>query len=260
MNERRCSCGCLIADAPAANPNRLVELCVWLRDIVCGEYRFEVVSKGDDLFLLARYDEADVHTGVVEVQTTRKWIISPHATHSEFIQTAFKCVLTSMEHRTREMFRYKGAQVYGPHIDVEALMSICNQTEVRHPTTEQLLKKAAGEALSLKHSGKAYYVTPTDMVEGVVQEATMTITPKQSVDAMFQRREANELVSLDMRNMPDGEPIETYNLPYGEHALLLMDDMWYRGYKQKRFDTFVSLARSTEWDTQHQPTRWKPLL
>lgn len=116
---------------------RFDTLIKWLKDIRCGEYNFEILSKGEDLFLLARYDEADVHTGVVEEQTTRKWIISPHATHSEFVQTAFKCALTSMEHRTREMFRYKGAQVYGPHIDVDALLSICDLTEVRSQLINQ---------------------------------------------------------------------------------------------------------------------------
>jgi hypothetical protein len=30
-----------------------------------------------------------------------------------------------MEHRTREHFRYRGAAVFGPHFDVDALVELC---------------------------------------------------------------------------------------------------------------------------------------
>jgi hypothetical protein len=41
------------------------------------------------------------------------------------VQTAFKCVLTSIEHEAREQFTYSGARVFGPHFDVDALAQLC---------------------------------------------------------------------------------------------------------------------------------------
>lgn len=89
------------------------------------EYTFEVFeSEGGAPYLQARYLEADIITGAEDMQHTRKWPISAHMVKSELVQTAFKCVLTSMEHRTREHFTYRDALVYGPHFDVEALVEI----------------------------------------------------------------------------------------------------------------------------------------
>lgn len=99
-----------------------------LTDVRFMDYTFEVHEDGvgtGRLYLQARYDEADIVTRAVEEQHTRKWWLSPYMTKSEFVQTAFKCALTSMEHRTRENFRYKGSAVYGPHYDVDALLEVC---------------------------------------------------------------------------------------------------------------------------------------
>jgi hypothetical protein len=86
-------------------------------------------------YLQATYVEADIVSGNPQTQHTRKWQISPHMTKSEIVQTAFKCCLTSMEHRAREHFRYKGAAVYGPHFDVDALRMLCvtKQHDYRTP-------------------------------------------------------------------------------------------------------------------------------
>jgi hypothetical protein len=62
---------------------------------------------------------------VMRPQHTRKWLLSQHMTRSELVQTAFKCVLTSIEHEARERFTYKGARVFGPHFDVEVLAAAC---------------------------------------------------------------------------------------------------------------------------------------
>lgn len=55
-------------------------------------------------------------------QKTRKWLLSKWMTPSELVQTAFKCVLTSIEHEAREQFTYRGARVFGPHFDIEKLV------------------------------------------------------------------------------------------------------------------------------------------
>lgn len=101
--------------------------------VECGEYQFSVESKGPAIYLVTRYLEPDVVTGKMDMQTTRKWMLSEHITRSELVQTALKCVITSMEHRAREKFNYKGQRVFGPHFDVEALVELAEsgKTDVR---------------------------------------------------------------------------------------------------------------------------------
>lgn len=74
---------------------------------------------------LLQDSEPDVYTGKDETQFTRKWLISPHATKSEIVQTCFKLCITSMEHRCREHFKYMNTRVFGPHFDIDDLVSIC---------------------------------------------------------------------------------------------------------------------------------------
>lgn len=98
-----------------------------IKDIQFRDYEFVVVGEDGKTYLQAQYYEPDIVTGKTELQKTRKWLLSPHMTKSEVVQTAFKCALTSMEHRTREHFLYKNERVYSPHYDVEALVELCRQ-------------------------------------------------------------------------------------------------------------------------------------
>lgn len=102
-----------------------------LREIVFEDYCFEVREGHGGVFLQASYSEADTYGGHQEIQKTRKWLLSPGMTDSEIVQTAFKCVLTSMEHRAREHFTYKGARVFAPHYDVEDLVALCRAGKER---------------------------------------------------------------------------------------------------------------------------------
>lgn len=87
------------------------------------EYSFFVCeSVRGFVYLQAEYDEADTITGIVE---KRRWPLSPEMSKSEIVSTAFKCALTSMEHKTREWFLYRGRAVYQPHYDVDTLHAIC---------------------------------------------------------------------------------------------------------------------------------------
>lgn len=93
----------------------------------------DLVASNGPTYLQARFMAPCAVGGEVQEQTTRKWLLSPHMTTSELIQTAFKCVLTSVEHEAREQFKYRGASIFGPHFDVEALVDIhrANRLEVR---------------------------------------------------------------------------------------------------------------------------------
>lgn len=97
----------------------------WLAEVQFMGYAFTVRESHGGVFMQAMYPEADVYTGRVETQVTRKWLLSPGMTESEVVQTAFKCCLTSMEHRTREAFQYRGARIFGPHFDVRDLVNLC---------------------------------------------------------------------------------------------------------------------------------------
>ena len=101
----------------------------------CMEYTFVVLEDGRGAwYLQASYHDSDVITGKSELQLTRRWFVSPEMTKSEIVQTAFKCVMTSMEHRAREWFLYRGRSVFGPHYDVDALHAICDD---RHEDKRQ---------------------------------------------------------------------------------------------------------------------------
>ena len=99
-------------------------------------YSFTVYGdfgKGGDCYLQARFMAPCAVGGEAMPQTTRKWRLSQHMTASEIVQTAFKCVLTAVEHEAREQFTYRGQAIFGPHFDVEALVAIrrSSRLEVR---------------------------------------------------------------------------------------------------------------------------------
>lgn len=101
-----------------------------LRDVQFPGYTFAV--KGDFLrtaYLQAAFDARCNVQGDSTTQTTRKWLLSRYMTPSELVQTAFKCVLTSIEHEAREQFRYKRAAIFGPHFDVERLVLLCGTSD-----------------------------------------------------------------------------------------------------------------------------------
>jgi hypothetical protein len=90
-------------------------------------YSFLVRYGHGGVYLQAVFMEPDIVTGVPQLQHTRKWVLSPHMTNSEIVQTVFKLCLTSVEHRARESFKYRGKRIFGPHFDVDALCEIVSE-------------------------------------------------------------------------------------------------------------------------------------
>jgi hypothetical protein len=101
-------------------------------------YTFTVSEGHGGIYLQGSYLDADIVTRQREWQFTRKWLLSPAMTKSEIVQTCFKLVMTSMEHRAREGFTYRDKRVFGPHFDVDALHQLCSEKrfDVR-PRTEE---------------------------------------------------------------------------------------------------------------------------
>jgi hypothetical protein len=54
----------------------------------------------------------------------RWWRLSRHMTDSEVVATAFKAVLTALEHEARESFRFLGQPVYDSHLSVYELAKV----------------------------------------------------------------------------------------------------------------------------------------
>lgn len=96
-----------------------------LADVKYLDWTFFVGADGPRLYLQAAFDANGEHW------TGRKWLLSPHMTRSEIVQTAFKAVMTAMEHEVRELFFYKSKAIFGPHYDVDALVTICDCVDVR---------------------------------------------------------------------------------------------------------------------------------
>lgn len=79
------------------------------------------------IYLQIHFNAPDNDNPEVTVrQHGRKWLISPHMTTSEIVQTALKAVLTAEEHETRERFFYKGCTPFAPHFDVDLLCSLAS--------------------------------------------------------------------------------------------------------------------------------------
>jgi hypothetical protein len=108
------------------------EMSAVLQEVSFPGYEFAVAQSAHGfIYMFASYDEADTITGIVERQYTRRWPLSPEMSKSEIVSTAFKCAITSMEHKTREWFLYRGRAVYQPHYNVDVLWDICEQRETR---------------------------------------------------------------------------------------------------------------------------------
>jgi hypothetical protein len=103
--------------------------------------KFGLISKGKDeqgneFFLFqVQYYEEDIHTGKLELQKARKWYLSPYATETEIVETAFVACKRSMEHSLKEHFLYKGCRVYSPHFHIQGRidMNISNKFDGRKP-------------------------------------------------------------------------------------------------------------------------------
>jgi len=73
----------------------------------------------------------DTFTGEMDYGRGGKIYLSPHMVDSEIVRKAFQALLGYEEHEAREFFMYKGKRVFGPHIDVDALVEIADRLETR---------------------------------------------------------------------------------------------------------------------------------
>lgn len=87
-------------------------------------YEFLVDEVVEGYSIRVRYMEPDVMTGVVEEQLGRVWFVPAGQTNGQLVQTCFKALMTSLEHRARENFLYRGKPVLQPHLDIDQLWAM----------------------------------------------------------------------------------------------------------------------------------------
>lgn len=102
-----------------------------LADVSFPGYTFLCNEQAERMYIQAAFVETCAITGSAETQFTCKWYVSRESTKSEIVQTALKCVLTSVEHEARERFQYGGRAIFAPHYDVDALWEVCGRKDTR---------------------------------------------------------------------------------------------------------------------------------
>jgi len=108
------------------NTNGMKDFQKLLDKITFPGYTFELGEQNGNMFVRVKYNEPDVFTGVNETQYGRKWWLEPENDEMQFIQTCFKALLTSLEHRARENFKYDGLPINFPH---RTLKEACEQAK-----------------------------------------------------------------------------------------------------------------------------------
>lgn len=88
-------------------------------------------SVGKRPYIQWSFMAACTKTGKVSEVSSRKWLLSRWMTESELVYTAYKAALAAEEHESREFFRYQGKRILNPHLDVKALMKVCEQEDAR---------------------------------------------------------------------------------------------------------------------------------
>lgn len=105
--------------------NELERVYAIVSEVAFPGYRFQVQEddSGGVIRTMVRvvYEEPDVMTGVRETQEGRWWLINHGWAPGQIVQTCFKAVLTSLEHRGREHFTWRGRAVLQPHFDLPTL-------------------------------------------------------------------------------------------------------------------------------------------
>lgn len=92
------------------------------------DWKFLVKDDGR-IFIQILFEDIDRISGEVTLQRCRKWYLSPHMVNSEIVRTAFKAVMAAMEHEVEEEFKYKGARIFNPHMDLDNLVDFAKKKE-----------------------------------------------------------------------------------------------------------------------------------
>jgi hypothetical protein len=96
-----------------------------LSEVRFKQSRFEVEEAAGGFLIQLCGPETDTVTGQQRVYRGRRWYVEAGSGRSAVVRTAFLAAQTWQEHEAREMFQYRGARLFGPHFEADALVRLC---------------------------------------------------------------------------------------------------------------------------------------
>lgn len=96
-------------------------------------------AEGDRWYVQIAFLRPDIVTGIEGWGYSGKRYVTKHMSKSEFVALCMGTVLALEEHEAREMFRYRGRRVFGPHIDVDALWEVARRIDVRDAVEDKAI-------------------------------------------------------------------------------------------------------------------------
>lgn len=90
-----------------------------------GEYAYA------QIWVELRTRRPDTFTGEFKTGYGGRRYLPRHATTSQIVRILFGACMAYEEHEVREAFRYQGARIFGPHIDITALADVADRIEQR---------------------------------------------------------------------------------------------------------------------------------
>jgi hypothetical protein len=119
-----------MSDQPIPLPQQFTHYKKVLGEVAFPGFTFQLFNHGPHYHLRVRCKGTCNVSGKPLDWSGRWWRLSPHMTPTEIVLTAFKAVLTALEHEAREQFTYKGVAVLDSHIDVEELVRIRSEEKL----------------------------------------------------------------------------------------------------------------------------------
>lgn len=95
-----------------------------IKDVTFNDWNYHIKLDGTRPYLQIKFMAPCNMTGVMEEQSSRKWLLSFHMTDDEIISTALKATLTAVEHETREQFKWRKQPIYRPHYSIYELHAL----------------------------------------------------------------------------------------------------------------------------------------
>lgn len=98
------------------------------------EYHYEVGEQGGRVWIQVLCARPDTYTG--EYGTGRggmRFLRDSSMSDSEIVRACFAALTAYEDHESREAFTFMGVRVFGPHIDIMALVQAGQQIEHRPP-------------------------------------------------------------------------------------------------------------------------------
>lgn len=92
-----------------------------LSEVICGDFQFLVNEYKGSPYLQIVFEAPDAETGEPEMQYCRKWTLQYTMCDTEIVRTAYKAAEAAVIHELQESFRFQGARVFDPHLDINAL-------------------------------------------------------------------------------------------------------------------------------------------